>query len=287
MALPDDPAWTYLTTDPRPAGRRETIQRLRNRYAPFADRNFDQELRTQFAPRFWEMWLACALLDRGISLVPRSERASAGPDLCVKDRVRTMWIEAVAPTAGCGADAVPSDDDGAWVPDEKIVLRYRAAVEEKVRQHRAHVAAGRVAPDDPYIIAVNGHRIPNGVDIWADEVPYAIQAVLPLGNSSVTIDRESGEVVGQGFETRWHIEKASGTRISTAVFLDPEYASVSGLIFSGVDPVDSPLEYRSRLSFLHNPRTHPSVALERGWLSDCVEYWVEGNALRYRNCPGA
>jgi len=41
---------------------------LWKRYAPYADRHFLNEIRTQFHPRFWEMYLAVTFLDRRFTL---------------------------------------------------------------------------------------------------------------------------------------------------------------------------------------------------------------------------
>ena len=88
------------------------------------------------------MYLGCALLDLGFELVPHGRRPAAGPDLCICSEDRRIWIEAIAPQPGTGPDAVPaSGEAGGWVPEARIVLRYRAAVEEKWRKReRIHQA---------------------------------------------------------------------------------------------------------------------------------------------------
>src|SRR3990172_1718274 len=50
---------------------------LWGRYASYADRHFLDEIRIQFHPRFWEMYLAVTFLDRGHTLHKHKE---GGPE---------------------------------------------------------------------------------------------------------------------------------------------------------------------------------------------------------------
>lgn len=285
--MQEDAMWKDLQKEPGLKSRRERIEALQTRFLPYADANFISEIRLEFASRFWEMYLGCALLDHGHCLVPRQKRRAAGPDLCINDGGRQIWVEAVAPQRGDGPDSVPEEGEAGWVPESQIVLRYRAAVEEKCHQRRRHVRAGLIGAEDPFVIAVNGSRVPHGNNRWADEIPYAIRAVLPLAGSALVLEEGCGAVPQPGFETRWSIEKASGTRISTAVFLDDEYANVSGLIVADVNPLQDNRCETSTLGLLHNPGAPHGSMLERGWIRGGVEYWVEGNRLRAHRSPCA
>ncbi len=232
------------------------------------------------------MYLGCALLDSQFPLVPRKERPEAGPDLCIRSEVRRIWIEAIAPQQGTGPDRVPAvgEADG-WVPESRIVLRYCAAVKEKSCKREGYIEKNLTATTEPFVVAINGFQIRPLLNASADEVPYAVQSVLPLGVPTATVDVQSGGIVGEGFETRWNISKRSGTQIGTGTFLDQTYSTVSGILFSDVHPLYVRDIRRESLAFLHNPNA--GAPMQRGWLRTGTEYWVEGNALFRRVLGGA
>ena len=96
-------------------------------------------------------------------LVPKG--AQKGPDIQVDDAGRKFWIEAVVASPGTGEDQVPElslQEGVTWfrVPEEKIVLRYATVVREKYERFLDYRESGIVGPDDPYIIAVNGCKVP-------------------------------------------------------------------------------------------------------------------------------
>ncbi len=280
-----DPLWSRIETGSDYEIQRVALAELRRRYLPYADANFDRELQLSFGSCFWEMYLACALLDRGFPLVPKSKRNSAGPDLCIGVDGNRIWVEAIAPRAGEGPDAVPALSKGGWIPEPQIVLRYRAAVEEKHGKWLKYVRSRIVSADEPYLVALNGFQIPHGNNAFPDEVPYQVQSVLPLGAPSVTIDRETGQVLKESFETRWHTQKKSGAQVPTGVFLDPAYAGISGLLFSSAHPLYLRATGIGSLSHLHNPNAEGQKTLPRGWAQIGREYWVEKNQLLQRSLP--
>jgi hypothetical protein len=277
-----DPYWNYIKTNPDRGIQRVAIERMRERYLPYCDANFDTELNTHFGSCFWEMYLASCLLDRGMQLIPRSERQAAGPDFCIRDGVRRIWIEAVAPGPGNGADMVPSPRIGtaSMIPVEEIVLRYRNAVGEKDKKWTKYTEEGIVGTDEPYVVALNGFQIPWN-DIYS-EIPYEIQSVLPLGSPTIISNRDTGEIIDEGFETRWTITKKNKAQVRTDVFLDDTYAGISGLLFSNAHPLHPSGSGIAPLSHLHNPNAIGSKALPRGWIQIGTEYWVEGNQLLSR-----
>lgn len=78
------------------------------RYEPYCpDAHFLSDARSHFVARTWEMYIACTLLDAGFKLDRPPE---TGPDIATWVDGRRLWIEAVAPASGAGADAVPGRD---------------------------------------------------------------------------------------------------------------------------------------------------------------------------------
>jgi len=86
---------------------RRFIEHMWSLCGDFLDSDLRDRATRNFSGAFWELYLAFALNANGVHLVPRSERrpAKSGPDLLIRER--RIWIEAVAPGPGQGADRVP------------------------------------------------------------------------------------------------------------------------------------------------------------------------------------
>ncbi len=117
-------------------GVRERIEELWARYRPYCpDAHFLSDARKHFVQRTWEMYLACALMDVGFEL---SRPPPKGPDILTTLDGSRLWIEAVAPTAGDGPDAVPGREkrgrmvgrvwSGSPPSDESLILRCASAL---------------------------------------------------------------------------------------------------------------------------------------------------------------
>jgi len=133
--------------DPYPTWIRSIMEELWRKYRPYADRNFRQQMQVDLHSRFWEMYLACTLLGKSIPI----SHVRAGPDIFVEHEDRRIWIEAIAPTSGADTnpDRVPDMKLGVAtaVPDDEIVLRYRAAIREKYdNKYRNYINSGLIMP---------------------------------------------------------------------------------------------------------------------------------------------
>lgn len=253
------------------------MESLWGRYVNHADREFLVEIARQFHPRFWEMYLTCSLMDLGFQVVPYR---GGGPDVKLDFGSKCVWIEAVAPGPGIGADKVEEIEHSVEffrVPEEQIVLRFQSAIGEKARKARKYLEDKTISPTEPFVIAINGYDIPHARS--DDEIPYAIQAVLPIGLPSITFDIKSGDPTHYGYENRRFIEKKSGSPVSTTSFYDREYSVVSGLLYSNVGAYNL-LEAGRDFVFLHNPLADNPLPL--GWIDRGHEYWIEDGNLRKR-----
>ncbi|UCG66315.1 MAG: hypothetical protein JSW12_04615 [Deltaproteobacteria bacterium] len=144
---------------------------------------------------------------------------------------------------------------------------------DKLAQYRKD---GVVKDGERFIIAIYGRGIPAAA--WGDDIPYAAQAVFPIGPYTVTIDMESQEVVDQGYSHRPVIEKKSGSSVPTTSFLESEFSDVSAIVSGNPDPIEMS---NPPLILIHNPKAENPMLM--GWLKRGIEYWVEGNKLRHRN----
>lgn len=259
------------------------IERLWSQFRQYADRQFEVEFIADLQGRFWEMYLGCALLDAGHALVPADDRPAEGPDICVQMKDTRIWIEAIAPGRGQGADAVPespADGKARYVPDNELMLRYRSAFFDKQKifcgyRHKNIVEAGDIT-----VIAISGGRFVG--QVWAEMfLPRIVHCLYPIGHYAVTLDRDTLEVVHEGHTYRDCIKKQSGVDIETDVFLNADNSDISAVIFSYADACNHP--DRPGADFVTCHHVKPRAALPLGWIARGREFWVEGNDLRCRD----
>jgi len=105
--------------------------------SPYLDEDLPDKATRAFHQCFWEMYVAAALLDLGLPLVPRElrRRKNEGPDLQIAPNT---WVEAIAVTRGAGPDAVPkyvsTPNVVSDTPDEQLKLRQ---IQESTRNARS------------------------------------------------------------------------------------------------------------------------------------------------------
>lgn len=251
---------------------------LWKRYAPYADPHFLQEIRRQFHPRFWEMYLAVTFLDRGYTLHRHND---GGPEFGIDIDGKRYWFDAIAPTAGSGPDAVPNDVQyrAHFVPTKQMILRYTSALATKRAKWREDLERGRVSEADGFIVAINDRSIPWG---WAGaEMPYVVKAVYGLGDIIVTIDTRTAEVIESKHQHRPTIKKASGTEVSSRAFVAGECPEVSAVLYSIVNAANYTPQLGQYFMILHNHE--PTIPLPLGALRFGREYWVDGDSLHMRD----
>jgi len=259
----------------------ELIERMWERYEPYADPDFRHGFARDVDGRFWEMYLGCALLDAGRILLPVSERLRDGgqPDLCVLTDEGRIWIEAIAPDdGGTGPDAiarpVPMNEGGGLsaAPLRQAQLRTTSAFWTKFRKVQQYLRQGVIGENDVRIIAISASRF--GVYV-PEHPPLIMTSLFPIGDAYITIDRETDEVVDQGFHAAPEIARQR-TPIPRTAFLDPAFADASGVLWSRVSLGN--LSRRARpLTYVHNPlATRPLPSPWGVWDRESVTV-VEGD----------
>lgn len=253
-------------------------------YEPYADPGFREGFARDPDARFWEMYLGCALLDAGRALLPATDRARVGgqPDLCVLDGDRRIWIEAIAPDEGQeGPDQivrpVPLNEGGGWIaaPTRQAQLRMTSAFWTKVRVIRRYVEQGVIGEQDTRIIAISASRFGAYV---SDDPPLILSSLFPLGEHYVTVDRNTGEIVEEGFHRADEIQR-DGRPIPRTAFLDPQFSDISGVIWSRISLGNSGRRNRP-LMYVHNPLAQFPLAERWGvWDREYVST-VEGDVWR-------
>lgn len=275
-----EPAYKGLRDLDKVAHHRRFVEELWNTYAPFADAHFLSDARTHLQERFWEMYLGCTLLQNGFNLCNPSAK---GPEFYCRIEGVRCWFEAITPGPGDGPDSVPEMEYNVHVatrvPEEEILLRLRHAIHEKYRKLQDYLSDKTVYEDEAYVLAINSRRIR---PIVSDStLPMIVKAVFPFGNLSVSFDTLTGKVVDEYHEHRDHIVKQSGSTVSTDVFMDPQYACISAVLYSSVDVANYPSVLGADFRLVHNPLAR--VPLRCGVLPSGIEYWKEGDQLKRKS----
>lgn len=234
---------------------RSFIEKLWEDYQPYADRDFKQKIQEDFHSRFWEMYLTCTLLNKSLPI--QRKTTDKGPDILIEDSNHRIWLEAIAPTSGAddNPDRVPNMKLGvaSEVPDTEITLRYCSAISEKFdNKYKLYLAKNIISPTDSYVVAINSCKIrPAIMDM--NDPPRIIKAVFPVGYWQYTIDKHLHKIVNSRLQFRPQLERASGSSVSTNLFLNPEYQNLSGILYSRASVHKLPKNMGEDFIFIHNP----------------------------------
>ena len=107
---------------------------------------------------FWELYLDHALKSAGVSLQPqaRTKKNQKGPELfAAKPHV---WIEAILPRLGTGADAMEYRPSG-----NSFILRLSGAFDAKARVMAEYIRTGLVLARQARVIAISGAVLPTSI----------------------------------------------------------------------------------------------------------------------------
>ncbi|KWV49233.1 hypothetical protein [Stenotrophomonas maltophilia] len=248
---------------------RITLQEMWTDYEPYADPDFRQGFARDVDGRFWEMYLGCTLLDAGRTLLPVADRQREGgqPDICVLDENRRIWIEAIAPDGGApGPDQimrpVPINEGGGLIaaPIRQAQLRTSGAFWTKARKISRYIEQGVIAPEDVRIIAISASRF--GLYVPERPLPLIMTTLFPIGDAFLTINRDTGDVIEEGFHAAPFIQRDRNPIPRTA-FLDERFADVSGVIWSRICPGNLSRQVRP-ITYVHNPLAQTPLPMNWG-----------------------
>ena len=229
------------------------VEELWQDYEPYCDKNFLSDAKNHFHQRFWEMYLCVTMLKRGFTI---EKWGSEGPEFNIVLGDRKVWFEAIAPSAGNGDDHVPALDFNQTnsVPIEKVLMRYTAALSEKLRKYQCYRAKGIISENDGYVVAINSKKIPCAN--FGSVLPYHVQAFLPFGDFTVAINPKTNKKVDEYFQYRGAVKKKNNSLVSTQAFLDSTYCGITAVIHSVFDVAGytyGTSRWGDDFDILHNP----------------------------------
>ena len=246
-----DPFYACIRDDPSRKNASDFVEKRWQEYAPYAEPEFLEDAKRDFHAKTWEMYLACVFLKNGFQLQRKTKKE--GPDICLLTQSKPIWIEAIAPGPGTGADAVPGYQWGVCYdekPIDKVLLRFTSAIEEK---HKIYQNYKIINKSDPYIIAVNGGRV----------------------SHAIVVDIVSGLF---RCEYRNTIKKSNDAPVSTNIFKDETYNGISAVIYSYSNVVTHPKNIGTEIQFIHNHIAKNKLPL--GIFQFGREWWMENEELK-------
>lgn len=227
------------------------VERLWQKYKPYAEPNFLEDAKKDFHAKTWEMYLGYLFLENDFDIQKKTQKE--GPDLHLLWNDYSIWVEATAPGSGTGANAVPDYkfNEVSYQPEEQIILRLISAIEEKFKKYKSYIDKGVIKGNDFYIIAVNGGRIRYA--IMEQHIPYIVKSVFPFGNLVLSLSKESMEIVNSHYEYRDIITTAKGSPVPTNIFERRDYAGISAIFYSWMNIVNRPNKIGDEVHLVHNP----------------------------------
>ncbi len=236
-----------------------------------ADNKFINELCSGSNPKFWaclsEALLAEYLFNAGIKPTSLGDN---GPDFLVIDNGKKIWIEVTCPEPkGLPTEWTTPELGTVWdFPHKEILLRWTSSIKEKAEKllgthdgkKKGYISKEIVAPEDAYIIAINGRQLRNGQFselCGISQFPFAAEAVFSIGPYQIKLDKKTLEKTSADYQHRPLIQKSKGMPVPAYTFLDPRYKPISAIWAVDVDGTSS-IGNLEPLTVIHNPNaTNP------------------------------
>ena len=248
-----------------------------------ADSNFTKELCSGSEQKFWsrvsEALLAACLKSIGLTLEPSP---GGGPDFLVIENGRRIWIEVICPEpTGIPSEWMePKMGTAISFPHEQILLRWTSAIKEKAEKLlgssdgtvRGYIEKRIVAPDDSYVIAVNGCQLRSGPSPELNgisQLPFAVEAVFPIGPYQITVNRKTLQQTGAGYQHRLFISKPKGQPVPANTFLNPKFQLISAIWAVDLNGTSS-IGSSEPMAVVHNPNAVNPIPI--GFLPAHDEY---------------
>lgn len=246
---------------------REHCRDLWRDFAELADEHFASEFPVRFHDRWFEMYFTVALLRAGLPI----ECPKPGPDVLLKMDGERIWIDATCATAGEEGlrDTVPQRPPAGavWSPPHNLLaLRVSNALSAKAAKFREYVERRIVPAGDVMAVAINVYAVPYAYENMQD---IMLRSLYGVGMPTVTVSRDTGEVVSRDREQVVAIPKASGKLVDVATLLNGSVPHISAVLGSRCNAVNLP--QRLGDDFI----SHPSPAATKKWTTGTIKLGAE------------
>ena len=252
------------------------MEKLWEDFAPFADKQFLDEIETNLKSRFWEMYLGCSFLYNDFNL--ELPIHNGGPDLKINYNNNNLWIEAVTPQKGEGNDRLekPPNMVVVKVPQDKMILRIQNSIDLKKQQYFQWIDKNIVNKNEPFILAINGSELIFGRT--EREMPLILRAISQFGDQYLSFSKEDFEIIDQGYHFEDSVTKTSGTVINKNIIENEGYNFISAFLYSCVDPLNRSENMGDDYILIHNPIAVNKLPI--GFLKLGREFYQEEDQLK-------
>lgn len=281
-----DNIYTFNRNNPSRIDLLKYMERLWEKYRPYCgDSHFVSEFKDKFRARWWELFLANSILDGGFQL---QKGSSEGPDICLDINGQKTWIEAISMDNGDigKPDSVPEVTYGRvnTVPSDKILLRLTSGIETKKKKIQGYIRKGIVKPKDAVIIALNMSGVSHA-DVSETDYDLPMGALICYGKAEsvmlVPLDPSRKDQIEVYNPDRLKLNKASGSEVNSAFFLNEENSFITGIITNLRIFTETEASPRC-LKYFDNPLAKAKIDFQKlDFLRNM--YWVEDDHIRGRN----
>lgn len=255
------------------AETRQIFESLWPAFKDYADPHFLDEIKIQFHQRTWEMYMCNVLRSKGLSIASHDE----GPDFIIKDSSGrdALYLECIAVKHGDGDDSVPQRDPTVekvncyYAPGQHIIMRITAGIKEKYDKYNSWQKKNGFNSSIPYVIAINT----GALGCMGDPAsPYMIKALFGVADPYVIMNKDSGLITEQGYNSRNDIQKKSGSYVSVNGFLSDKQCNLSGILFSDTDTYNA-LLYCQKKMYQHKNLGDDCSYINNPFASNCLGCW--------------
>lgn len=257
---------------------RKHVEELYMETAKILDKKFVEQCKHDFNSCYAEMYIASTLKIRcGHKLTHPSD---AGPDFFIPNL--NSWIEVISLTEGekGNPNSIPKAVPGqvSAYPEDKVILRMCNAFDIKSKKMAQDINKGIISPDQPIVLCISGGGLDERFPMHPEGgYPQIVKALLPVGDLTLWINRDTSEITSKEYEYRDGIKKTTNNgelTIETEAFLSDNHKHVSAVIYSWAN-AGNPItrqKWGSDFYIIHNPKaTNP---MPRGFANCGIEYLV-------------
>lgn len=248
----------------QPSLLRDRVESLYETCHELVDEKFPSQIKHAVASCYSELYFCTTFIKRlGMIVTHPSDK---GPDYYLQSL--DCWAEIV--TMSNGDKSKPNSISGpelnvlrdGFADEDKIMLRVTSCFKDKADKILTYIENGIISSSQRIIICINGGWIepffrfplyPEG------SFPAVVKALLGIGDMVLFVNRAKMTVDEITFNNRDHIIKKdqtnAGAAIKTDYFIDPQYAYISGVLYSYAnvkDSIEAP-DLGSDFYMIHNP----------------------------------
>ncbi|MEW9678486.1 hypothetical protein [Pseudomonas sp. TE50-2] len=130
----------------------------------------------------------------------------------------------------------------------------------KARKISRYIEQGVIAQEDARIVAISASRF--GIYVPEHPLPLIMTTLFSIGDAFLTIDRDTGDVIEEGFHVSPLIHRERNP-IPRSAFLDERFADISGVIWSRVGLGNLSRQVRP-ITYVHNPLAQAPLTVNLG-----------------------